>query len=76
MQALAGRGAGTTPPRHPNPLGRVSAGWQHGGMSGRRVRALAWGSFGLTVALCLGSVVFIALARSVSMLPNEFGFKG
>jgi signal transduction histidine kinase len=45
-------------------------------MSGRRVRALAWGSFGLTVALCLGTVVFIALAWSVPTLTTEFGFKG
>jgi len=45
-------------------------------MRERRVRELAWGSFGLTVALCLGSGVFIALAWSVPTLPTEFGFKG
>jgi signal transduction histidine kinase len=45
-------------------------------MSERKVRVLAWGSFGLTVALCLGTVVFIVLAWSVPVLPNEFGFKG
>jgi signal transduction histidine kinase len=45
-------------------------------MSGRRVRALAWGCFGLTVTLCLGTVVFIALAWTEPMLPTEFGFKG
>ncbi len=45
-------------------------------MSGRRASALAWGSFGLTVALCLGTVVFITLAWTVPMLPTEFGFKG
>ena len=45
-------------------------------MSGRRVRVLAWGSFGLTVALCLGTAVFIALAWGVPKLPTEFGFKG
>src|SRR5438477_3370526 len=50
--------------------------WQHRGMSGRRVSALAWGSFGLTVALCLGTAVFLALGWSVPTLPNEFGFKG
>jgi signal transduction histidine kinase len=44
-------------------------------MSGR-IRALAWGSFGLTVALCLGTVVFLTLAWNVPKLGNEFGFKG
>jgi signal transduction histidine kinase len=45
-------------------------------MSGRKVSAVAWGSFGLTVALCLATVVFLALARTVPALPTEFGFKG
>ena len=45
-------------------------------MSGRKVSALAWGSFGLTVALCLATVVFLALAWTVPVLPTEFGFKG
>jgi signal transduction histidine kinase len=45
-------------------------------MSERRVRVLAWGSFGLTVALCLGTIVFLALAWSVPILSGEFGFKG
>jgi signal transduction histidine kinase len=54
----------------------VIAEWQHRGMSGRRVRVVAWGTFGLTVGLCLGTVVFVALAWTVPMLPSEFGFKG
>jgi signal transduction histidine kinase len=45
-------------------------------MSERRVRVLALGSFGLTVALCLGTIVFLALAWSVPKLATEFGFKG
>jgi signal transduction histidine kinase len=36
----------------------------------------AWASFALTLALCLGTVVFIVLTWSVPVLPTEFGFKG
>jgi len=37
---------------------------------------LAWGSFGLTAAICLGTVVFLGLAWNVPKLGSEFGFKG
>jgi signal transduction histidine kinase len=41
-----------------------------------RARTLAWGSFAISAALCVGTLVFIVLAWSVPVLPNEFGFKG
>jgi signal transduction histidine kinase len=45
-------------------------------MRRRTLRLAARGSFAITLALCLGTVVFLALAWSVPKLPNEFGFKG
>jgi signal transduction histidine kinase len=45
-------------------------------MRRRTLRLAARGSFEITLALCLGTVVFLALAWSVPKLPNEFGFKG
>jgi signal transduction histidine kinase len=41
-----------------------------------RARTLAWGSFAISAALCVGTLVFIVLAWSVPVLPNEFGFRG
>jgi signal transduction histidine kinase len=40
------------------------------------LRQAARGSFAITLALCLGTVVFLALAWNVPKLENEFGFKG
>src|SRR5437763_6577339 len=45
-------------------------------MRRRTLRLAARGSFAITLALCLGSVVFLALAWSVPKLGSEFGFKG
>jgi signal transduction histidine kinase len=45
-------------------------------MRRRTLRLAARGSFEITLALCIGTVVFLALAWSVPKLPNEFGFKG
>jgi signal transduction histidine kinase len=41
-----------------------------------RFRAIAWGSFGVSVALCVASAVFLIRAHDVPTLPNEFGPKG
>jgi signal transduction histidine kinase len=40
------------------------------------LRLGAWGSFAITLALCLGTVVFLGLAWNVPKLASEFGFKG
>jgi signal transduction histidine kinase len=45
-------------------------------MRRRTLRLAARGSFAITVALCLGTVVFLGLAWNVPKLGNEFGFKG
>jgi signal transduction histidine kinase len=45
-------------------------------MRRRTLRLAARGSFAITLALCLGTVVFLALAWNVPKLENEFGFKG
>jgi signal transduction histidine kinase len=45
-------------------------------MRRRTLRLAARGSFAITLALCLGTVVFLALAWNVPTLGNEFGFKG
>jgi len=45
-------------------------------MRRRTLRLAARGSFAITFALCLGTVVFLALAWNVPKLGNEFGFKG
>jgi signal transduction histidine kinase len=42
----------------------------------RTLRPGAWGSFAITLALCLGTVVFLLLAWNVPKLATEFGFKG
>jgi signal transduction histidine kinase len=45
-------------------------------MRRRTQRLAARGSFAITLASCLGTVVFLALAWNVPKLENEFGFKG
>ncbi|MGA9161233.1 MAG: GAF domain-containing sensor histidine kinase [Actinomycetota bacterium] len=45
-------------------------------MRRRTLRLAARGSFAITLALCLGTVVFLALAWNVPKLRSEFGFKG
>ena len=45
-------------------------------MNRSRVRVLAWGAAGVTIALCLATVVFLVLASSEPTLATEFGFKG
>jgi signal transduction histidine kinase len=45
-------------------------------MRRRTLRLAAWGSFAITLALCLGTVVFLGLAWNVPKLRSEFGFKG
>jgi signal transduction histidine kinase len=45
-------------------------------MRGRRLRLVARGSFATTLAMCLGTAVFVGLGWSVPKLGNEFGFKG
>ena len=45
-------------------------------MRRRTLRLAARGSFAITLALCLGTAVFLGLAWSVPKLGNEFGFKG
>jgi signal transduction histidine kinase len=40
------------------------------------LRLAARGSFAITLALCLGTVVFLGLAWNVPKLGSEFGFKG
>jgi signal transduction histidine kinase len=45
-------------------------------MRRRTLRLAARGSFAITLALCLGTVVFLGLAWNVPKLGNEFGFKG
>jgi signal transduction histidine kinase len=42
----------------------------------RTLRLAARGSFAITLALCLGTVVFLGLAWNVPKLGSEFGFKG
>jgi hypothetical protein len=42
----------------------------------RTLRLAARGSFAITLALCLGTAVFLGLAWDVPKLANEFGFKG
>jgi signal transduction histidine kinase len=42
----------------------------------RTLRPVAWGSFAITLALCLGTVVLLLLAWNVPKLATEFGFKG
>jgi signal transduction histidine kinase len=42
----------------------------------RTLRLVARGSFAITLALCLGTVVFLGLAWNVPKLGSEFGFKG
>ncbi len=60
----------------PTPLGRRGRGWQHLHVRRRTLRLAARGSFAITLALCLGTAVFLGLAWSVPKLGNEFGFKG
>jgi signal transduction histidine kinase len=76
VQARPPGGAGTNRGWLPTPLGRPGRGWQHLHVRRRTLRLAALGSFAITLALCLGTVVFLALAWSVPKLPNEFGFKG
>ncbi len=45
-------------------------------MRRRTLRLAARGSFAITLALCLGTVVFLGLAWNVPKLSSEFGFKG
>jgi signal transduction histidine kinase len=45
-------------------------------MRRRTLRLAARGSFAITLALCLGTVVFLGLAWNVPKLGSEFGFKG
>jgi signal transduction histidine kinase len=45
-------------------------------MRRRTLRLTARGSFAITLALCLGTVVFLGLAWNVPKLGSEFGFKG
>jgi signal transduction histidine kinase len=45
-------------------------------MRRRTLRLAARGSFAITLALCLGTVVFLGLAWNVPKLESEFGFKG
>jgi signal transduction histidine kinase len=45
-------------------------------MRRRTLRLAARGSFAITSALCLGTVVFLALAWDVPKMKSEFGFKG
>ena len=45
-------------------------------MRRRTLRLAARGSFAITLALCLGTVVFLALAWDVPKMKSEFGFKG
>jgi signal transduction histidine kinase len=60
----------------PHPLGPPGRGWQHLHMRRRTLRLAARGSFAITLALCLGTVVFLGLAWNVPKLGSEFGFKG
>jgi signal transduction histidine kinase len=53
---------------------RSQHGLAHEGRSS--VRALALGSFGVSVALALGMVVYLVRAWDVPILPTEFGVKG
>jgi signal transduction histidine kinase len=45
-------------------------------MRRRTLRLAARGSFAITLALCLSTVVFLGLAWNVPKLSSEFGFKG
>jgi signal transduction histidine kinase len=45
-------------------------------MTPRGVRVLAWGTLAVSGVLGVATIVFIALAWSVPVLPSEFGFKG
>jgi signal transduction histidine kinase len=45
-------------------------------MRRRTLQLAARGSFAITLALCLGTVVFLGLAWNVPKLASEFGFKG
>jgi signal transduction histidine kinase len=45
-------------------------------MRRRTLRLAARGSFAITSALCLGTLVFLGLAWNVPKLGSEFGFKG
>ena len=45
-------------------------------MRRRTLRLAARGSFAITLALCLGTTLFLSLAWNVPKLRSEFGFKG
>src|SRR5206468_2012852 len=76
VQAPPQAGAGTNRGWLSTPLGSSERGWQHLYMRRRTLRVAARGSFAITVALCLSTVVFLGLAWNVPKLGNEFGFKG
>ena len=76
VQARPPGGAGTNRDWLPTPLGPPARGWQHLHVRRRTLRLAARGSFAITLALCLGTVVFLGLAWNVPKLGSEFGFKG
>jgi MFS family permease len=45
-------------------------------MTHKRARALAWGSFALSLALSAATVVYLVRAWDTPTLPTEFGVKG
>ena len=45
-------------------------------MNAVTVRRLAWGSFGISIVLCVASAAFVVLGWSTPIGPTEFGVKG